>query len=66
MNMPRILNRVLRYHIEHRQDIYIMLEMYQRDYIEMLEAARLISEDLKNKVNRIAENSRKYAYLWEH
>ncbi len=43
-----------------------MLEMYQRDYIEMLEAARLISKDLKNKVNRIAENSRKYAYLWEH
>ena len=35
-------------------------------YIEMLEAASLICEDLKNKVNRIAENSRKYVYLWEH
>lgn len=65
MNMPRILNRLLRYHIENRQDIFIMLEIYQRDYIEMLEAARLIYEDLKNKVNGIVENSRKYAYLWE-
>ncbi len=66
MNMPRILNRLLRHHIENRQDVFIMLEIYQRDYIEMLEAARIIYEDLNRKAARIAENARRYAYLWEH
>ncbi len=65
MNIPLIINRILRYNLERRQDILVMLEIYQRNYIEMLEAARIIYEYLKKKAIRIAENARKYAYLWE-
>ncbi|HEC99817.1 MAG TPA: hypothetical protein ENN18_05495 [Proteobacteria bacterium] len=65
MNLPKVINRLLRYNIERRQDVLIMLEIYQRNYIEMLEAARLIYDDIVKKARRIAEDTRRYAYLWE-
>jgi hypothetical protein len=65
MNLRRALNRILRFNIENRRDVLIMIEIYQRNFNEMLEAARLIQEDLQKKALRISEKASKYAYLWE-
>jgi hypothetical protein len=65
MNLRRALNRILRFNIENRQDVLMMIEIYQRNFNEMLEAARLIQDDLNKKALRIAENASKYAYLWD-
>jgi len=65
MNLRRVLERILRFNMENRQNVLVMLEIYQRNFNEMLEAARLVNEDLKKKAVRIVEHARKYAYLWE-
>lgn len=65
MNLPKVVNHLLRYNMERRQGVLVVLEIYQRNYIEMLEAARLIYEDLVKKAIRIAEKARQYAYLWD-
>lgn len=64
MVIPKVIERLLRYKIERKQDTRIILETYQRNYIEMLEAAKIISEEIKNKAIRIAQKAREYAYLW--
>ncbi|MFH1148257.1 MAG: TIM barrel protein [Pseudomonadota bacterium] len=61
---PQIINRLLRYRMERKEDIRIILEVYQRSYQEMLDAAKTISDSFRSRTRRIIENAHKYAYLW--
>ncbi len=65
MVLPRVIDRLLRYKIERRQNVFIMPEMYQRSYIEMLEAARIMYDHVRKKAAEIALLAHKYAHLWE-
>lgn len=65
MIFPHIMNRLLRYKMERKEDVRIILEVYQRSYQEMLEAAKIIHDGFRSKARRIIENAYKYAYLWQ-
>jgi sugar phosphate isomerase/epimerase len=65
MNLPKVLNRILGYNLENAHDLLMVLEIYQRNYNEMLEAARIVEEDLRRKAVNMARRARRYAYLWE-
>jgi hypothetical protein len=65
MNLKNVLTKILRYSLENRRNLLLMLEIHKKDYSEMLEAGKLLQADLTKKTDRIMAKVCKYAYLWE-